>query len=62
MSEATTTALPVESVWDKELGAWRNYVGGEPVCGLYGRPFAYGTLDEARDAAQKVTARPAAAS
>jgi hypothetical protein len=62
MSETTTAPPPVESVWDKELGAWRNYIGGEPVCGLYGRPFAYGTLDEAHAAAKKVVVRPVVAS
>jgi hypothetical protein len=59
---APTGAAAVESVWDKELGAWRNYIDGEPVCGLYGRPFAYGTLDQARDAAQELTAQRAPAS
>ncbi len=62
MSETTAAAPTVESAWDRESGVWRNYVGGEPVRGAQGRVLAYGTLDEAHAAAEKVTVRPVVAS
>lgn len=62
VAPSETTPPVVESAWDRESGVWRNYVGGEPVRGAQGRVLAYGTLDEARDAAAKTVVRPVVAS
>ncbi|MFC1437131.1 hypothetical protein ABUW04_02585 [Streptacidiphilus sp. N1-10] len=55
-ADQATTGF-AETAWDRESTCWRVRVGGEPTRGQQGQALAFGSFNEAYDAAQRVNGR-----